>query len=450
MKLLDQIWHNWREDRLLRTVFLNTSYLFSSNTASMGLSTVQSIFTARLLGVENFGLMGIVTTFASSVNNLFSFRMGELVVRYFTEFLAEKRLDRASALIKTAVLVEAISSVLSFLLLLLISPLAARYLGGDPSTRIWFMLFGISILGTIIQETSTGILQVTRQFQSQAVINVGQSILTTIIIVIAFFVHGGMLIVLIAYLIGKMILGIGPVVVAWFSLKKILGSGWWKASFSLLPPWRELSRFALSTNFSATVNLLVRDSEILWIGFFLKPVDAGYYKVALAIINLVSMPITPFIRTTYPELSRIVAQRAWSQLRQFLRRVTIVAGAWTGVTSLGLIVLGPLLIQFYGRDYLPAYPALLVLVIGFGVANILFWNRALLLSLNQPQYALKVMFLVGLVKIALAFILVPRFGFVVEAGLLSGWFIISIGLIVWRGLSEVHRVEINPATGVAL
>lgn len=129
MKRLATRWQSWWEDRLLKTIVLNTGYLFSSNTAGMALSTIQSIFAARLLGVADFGLLGTITGFTSSVNNLFSFRMGELVVRYFSQFQSEKRLDRAAALIKIAALVEGTSSILAFVLLLLLSPLAARYLG---------------------------------------------------------------------------------------------------------------------------------------------------------------------------------------------------------------------------------------------------------------------------------------------------------------------------------
>ena len=442
MKFLHDRWQNWRQDRLLKTVLLNTGYLFSSNTANIVLSFLQGAFTARLLGVANLGLLGIITGFASSVNNLFSFRMGELVVRYFNQYQAEKRLDRAAALIKAAALVEGASSVLAFLLLLLISPLAAQYLGKDPATAPLFAIYGISVLGTLIQETSTGVLQVTGQFRSQAAINLGQSILTAVIIVGAFFLHGGLIIVLGAYLLGKVILGTGPVFIAWRSLNKILGPGWWRASFSLLPARRELINFAVTTNLSATINLLVRDSEVVWVAFFLSPVAVGYYKIALAVINLVSMPITPFIQTTYPELSRGIAEHSWSQVRRLLRWVTILAGGWTGATAIGLVLFGPLLIQLYaGKAYLPAYPALLVLLVGFGVANILFWNRSLLLSLGLPQYAFKAMAWTGLAKIILGFLLVPHYGYVAEAALLSGWFMVSIGLIVWRGLSGIRQAE---------
>jgi len=85
-------------------------------------------------------------------------------------------------------------------------------------------------------ETSTGVLQVARQFRSQAAVNLSQAILTALMIVVAYFTGGGMLAVVAAYLLGKMILGIGPMLLAWRSLNVLLGTGWYKASLRLLPP----------------------------------------------------------------------------------------------------------------------------------------------------------------------------------------------------------------------
>ena len=78
----------WWQDKLLRGVLKNTSYLFSSNTISAGLGMVNSILATRLLGVEGLGLVAIVQTFASNVNRLLSFRMSEVVVKYLGQELA--------------------------------------------------------------------------------------------------------------------------------------------------------------------------------------------------------------------------------------------------------------------------------------------------------------------------------------------------------------------------
>ena len=84
-----------------------------------------------------------------------------------------------------------------------------------------------------------------------------------------------------AYLAGKLVAGIGPMVAAWRSDEPDLaGPDWLKAPFTLLPPRKELIKFGLSTNFSGTINKIVRDSELLWVGAFFNPLAAGYYRTA--------------------------------------------------------------------------------------------------------------------------------------------------------------------------
>jgi len=441
MSRLQKTFLAWRQDRLLGMVIRNSGHLFSGNTIGTALSLVQSIFAAKLLGVVNIGVLGVVTVFASTVNRLFSFRMGELVVKYMDQYRAEGRPDRAAAVVKAAALVESITSLLAFAVLVLLAPLAAQVIAHDPQTAPWFLLYGLIIPGNLATETSTGVLQVARRFRAQAVINIGQSILTAVIIVSAWLLHANMLVVVLAYTLGKLILGIGPMVLAWDSLGKIYGPGWWRASFKLLPPRKELVSFAVSTNLSATLNMIVRDSELLWVGFFLTTRDVGYYKIALAIINLVVAPINPLISATYPELSRSVAEKSWAQLRRLLRRVTLLAAGWSVGVSLALLVFGNWVILLYGPEYLPAYPALMVLLAGYGVANILFWNRSLLLVLQRPVFPFQVMLWTGLAKVLLAFVLVPRFGYIAEAALLSAYLAISVAIIVWQGLRQTAILE---------
>jgi hypothetical protein len=65
---------------LFRRVVTNSGYLFSTTGLSAALGMLQGILVARLLGVDGYGLVGVITLFTGVVNNLVSFRMGELVI----------------------------------------------------------------------------------------------------------------------------------------------------------------------------------------------------------------------------------------------------------------------------------------------------------------------------------------------------------------------------------
>ena len=431
----------WDHPRIQR-IFRDSSWLFSSNMVTMVLGIVQSSLSARLLGVYDFGLLGVITNFASTINNLFSFRMGEVVVKYLGDFLEEQDTNKAGALIKAAALIEAAFATLAFVFLCLVAPLGARLLAKDASFAGVFIFYGVIILANMFYETSFGVIQVLGLFKGQAIINSIQSAITALIIIIAFILEGNLETIVFAYFVGKLVLGISPVFLASRGLTKKLGRSWWKAPLRDMPEWREMLHFGVGSNLSATVNMIVRDSELLWISYFLSPAEAGYYKVAVAINRYILLPINPFIQTTYPEINNYIRNKMWKPLRAFLRKITTVSGLWTLACAVGLTVFGKLAIRIYaGDEFLPAYPAMLILLIGYGLANIFFWNRSLLLSFGDSLYAFVAMLIAGLVKIFGGFILVPQNGYLAEAALFSLFFVLSVSMNLVRGFFRLRKAE---------
>ena len=63
------------------------------------------------------------------------------------------------------------------------------------------------------------------------------------------------------------------------------------------------------------------------------------------------------------------------------------------------------------------------------------------MAMGKPTYPLVIMILAGLGKVALSFWLVPLYGMNAQAALMSGYFAITIGLIVWQGLHQVQLHE---------
>jgi len=124
-----------------------------------------------------------------------------------------------------------------------------------------------------------------------------------------------------------------------------------------------------------------------------------------------------------------------------LKRITLISGGWTGLTSIGLVIFGRWLLLFYGSEFLPAYIPMLIYLAGLGFANIFFWNRPLLLSLGLPMVPYKISLWSGIVKMALAFLFVPSLGLNFEAALLSCFFIFSVTLIITRGFKEIRKRE---------
>ena len=439
VSLFRKIWSVIKEDALLGKVIRNSAHLFTSNTLSLALTVVQGALAVRLLGATGLGLITLVMGYASTVNSLLSFRMSELVVRYGGEYIEKGERTRASALIKAASLTEASVSVLAFLVVLATAGWASQTIAKTPGAAVLFVVFALGLLGNFNVETSIGILQVTGKIRFQGTVNLIQSIVSIIIVIVAFFWGNALLLVLLAYLVGKLILGLGLFILAQRQLRDVLGVGWSRTPLSTIQNLRGVVRFAVSSNISATIIKIFRESEPLWVGYFLSTGAVGYYKVAYSLVGFLSVPADPLIAATYPEINRLIVQKAWSALQGFLRKVTSISFVINAAAALGFIFLGRLALTIYAgsEEFALAYPAMLALFVGLAFNYTLFWNRPLLLSLGLPEFPIWATLMAGIIKVGLAFWLIPKFGILAAGVLLSYYYIASVGVMALRGAREI-------------
>ena len=99
--------------------------------------------------------------------------------------------------------------------------------------------------------------------------------------------------------------------------------------------------------------------------------------------------------------------------------------------------------QIFREEFLPAYDLIMILMFGYGIANILFWNRTLLLAFSEAGYATTVSFYTMLAKMFMTVVFVPRGAYYIEAILLSAYLAVSVLIMTWRGLYDLRKAEKN-------
>jgi O-antigen/teichoic acid export membrane protein len=426
-------------DELIQRVVKNSGYLFSAAGVAVALSMVQSIFVTRLLGVTEFGILGTITMFTSVVNKFASFRMSELVIKYVGQYSVEGDETKAAAVFKSASILETITSLIAFALIWLLAPLGAQYFAKDITTANWFILYGLIVLANFMVESSTGLLQIFDHYKIIAGTTIGQSILTLGLVGLVYLNQGGLYEIVLVYMAGKMAAAIALAIAALVVATQHWGMNWWRAPVSLLQDRaKELVRFAFSTNISATINLVNKDGELLWVSALTGPTGAGYYKLALSLANLIQLPVSPLPQATYPELSKEVAARNWGNVRQVLRQGSLMAFSYSALAGLFLLIFGkPLIAFFYTPEFLPSYPALLILMVGLLFANTYYWNRISLLSLGLADYPAKVNSIAAVLKLVGIITIVPIFGYLGSAALLSGFYLFSVTFNVRKTFGEL-------------
>jgi O-antigen/teichoic acid export membrane protein len=210
----------------------------------------------------------------------------------------------------------------------------------------------------------------------------------------------------------------------------------------LRPQLGELARFALNTNAAATLSLVTKDSELLWVSWLRNPVESGYYRLALSLTNIVQMPVSPLPQTTYPELSRLAARGDWAGMRSLLKRGALLAGSYAVAATLFLLLFGrPLIALVYTPEFLPAFPALIIVLVGLMVANTFYWRRPALLALGQPGFPTRVNLVLAALKLAGLLWLTPRYGYLAAAALLAAFYLVGTAITVWKTYALLPRAK---------
>ncbi len=430
---LNRIYLRVFDSEFMRRILRNSSYLVSATVFAAALGMLQSAFQFRALEAAGAGLFAAMGTFTNVLNRFTAFRIDELVVKYVRLYEERKEHKKAAAVFKLAALLETGGSIAAFLLILILAPLGVRLFSDQSGVESLFILYGSLVLINLIFDSSDGILQVFNKFGAKSVIDIVQSLLRLGLTIFVFYTGGGLVGMILAELAGRLVRSAALIGMALVTARKQWGAGWWRTPISVLrKDRRSLLTFAFSTNLSATVSLVAKDSEDLWVNAFLGNVVGGIYNLARQLISFLQIPVSPLPATTYPELSRAVAQDNWKAVRKILRRGSQLAALYSLPVTLGLILFGHQAILLLStEEFLPAYTPLVVLLIGYGFANIFYWNRAALLAFNRPVYPTLINF-TGMVLKVIGIFLFASYGAVAFAALLSGYYIFTVGLAVLR------------------
>lgn len=446
LEKINQLYLRAFDSEFLRRIVKNSSYLVSATVLSAGLGMVQNAFQANALDVTGLGLLAAIATFSNVINRFTSFRIDELVVKYVRLYEERKEHQMAAAVYKMATMLEAGGSIVAFMLIALLAPLGVSLFSDVAGVEHIFILYGSLVLINMIFDSSDGVLQVFNRFDAKSAIDITQSVVRLGLTVAVFLAGGGLVGMVLAELGGRLLRSAAVTFLALRTARQHWGAGWWRTPISVLKSdRRSLLAFAFSTNLSASVSLVAKDSESLWVNAFLGNAAGGVYSLALSMIGFLQIPVSPLPSTTYPELSRAVAQDNWAAVRNVLQRGSLLAALYSLPVALVLLIFGRDIILLLAKpSFLPSYEPFSILLIGYTFANIFYWSRAALLAFNRPIYPTLVNLSGMLLKVA-GIVAFASYGAVAFAALLSGYYIFTVSFSVLRVLRDL-RMHLPKAT----
>ena len=418
-------------DTTFRRLLSNSGWLLSANTVSLALAFVQGVIVARALGVERYGVLALITTYATTVNQFVDSRVWEAAIKFVTQYREKRDLTRAGAVVKLCYWVDAATGSLAFVILIVTAGWAARLFVKDESTAVLIQFYALSILVAVPVGTSSALLRIGDQFDWLAYQDAGMAILKLVGVIVVALAGWGIIGVLSVYLLAAAA-GMVALVVLSRRVGRQLGLGDWEhaALSSLGGEYKHIFRFMIATNASAFFKLLQRNADVLLIGYWLTPSAAGYFRLARSMTDLMQFPVGPLYTASYPEFARLWHRGKVLELSRLVRKLTLSS---TAVALAALCVMGfgaRWIIQLsVGSQYLPALPVLLWLAFGVAMAVATNFGHPLLLAIGRATSSLLAIALGVVCQMAILVFLLPVTGIAAAGIAYLGFYLIWVMVV---------------------
>jgi len=405
--------YQWCKEDSFRLIFKNAGTLLSGNMVAWILGLATFAITARILGPTQFGILVLITTYVTIVDQLLHFQSWQALIKYGAEALARKSDDDFKTIVKFCTLIDVATAILGTVVAIVAVSWVGRWLAWESETVLMAALYSFVILFNI-NGTPTGILRLFNRFRLFAVQNIITATIKFIGILILLFIGADMWSVLILWMATTII-----------SQLLLLGLGWrelHKQGFEEIHkvPIRGISTqypriwgFVLTTNLNSSIKMTVRELDTIIVGSIAGVEGAGMFKIAKQIAAIPAMISDPLYQVIYPELSRLWARGNIKNFKKLIVRSGLVAGGGATIIWLGVILFGSFFIQLvFGAEFTAAQPVLVWYMLAMVIAIYGFPLQPAILSMGHPKATFWVHLCSAIAYFPLLFIFVKWMGLI--------------------------------------
>lgn len=376
---------HWFRDQHFRSLLRNSSYLALSRIVAAVAQLVTIALAAHALGVLLFGALILIDSYARAASGIAKFQSWQLIVRYGGRVLDGEHEDfKAST--GFAFALDMVSGIGGMLVAAAILPFVAPWVGISRD-QLWLAMLYCTLLPTMAAATPTGILRALDRFDQISWADTVTPISRVVVVLIAYFARAPFVAYVVAWYATNLAGDLYDWFLAWRELRRrdlLRGIRPTLRPRSLPGAWR----FAIHVNLTASVQSAWGPIARLVVGGLLGAAGAALFRVASALSDSASKPADLLAKAFYPEVVRmdLSSRKPW----KLMLRGTALASGCALVAILILLIGGKPIVGFlFGRQFLAAYDALLILMAVPFLSVFSFPLPPMLYALDRPDGPLK-------------------------------------------------------------
>jgi O-antigen/teichoic acid export membrane protein len=428
---------HWLKDQHFRSLLKNSSYLGASRIVAAIAQVATLSLAAHALGLLLFGALILIDSYARAVSGVAKFQSWQLIVRYGGRALLGEH-DDFKASTGFAFALDMVSGIGGMIVGAALLPFIATWVG-IPGDQLWLAVFYCTLVPTGAAATPNGVLRALDRFDLLSWADTVTPISRLIVVLGSYLAGAGFAAFVAAWYFTALVGDLWDWFIAWRELRRrslLEGIRPTLKPGTLPGAWR----FAINVNLNSSVQAAWGPIARLVVGGLLGTAGAALFRVASALSDSAGKPADMMAKAFYPEVVRmdLSTKTPW----RLMIRGTVLAGAVAGLVTLVLIAGGKPVVGFiFGKEFLGAYDALLILMVVPFLTVISFPLPPMLYALDRSDAPLKAR-LAGLVLYFVAIApLSWRFGVNGAAMAFVVGNLAAVSVMLWMLRGEHRRVR---------
>jgi O-antigen/teichoic acid export membrane protein len=373
---------HWFKDEHMRSLLKNSSYLGASRIVAAVASVVTLALTGRALGVILFGVLILIHSYAQAASSLSKFQTWQIVIRYGGQGLAAGRPEDFKVATGFSFGLDLMSGIVGMLVAMALLPLIGGWFGVPERYKTIAVLYCL-VIPTMQAMTPGGVLRTLDRFDLLSWGGVVDPILRVILTAGAWTMKAPFEAYVAIWFATDLL---GDLYQWWLTWRELRRRGMTDALRPTLHPHslKNAWRFAVRVNLASSLGAAWGPLARLIVGGLLGPASAGLYRVAATLSDSAQKPIDLLSRAFYPEVMKMDprTKRPW----KLMLRGAALAGIFAVAAILIVFFAGEELIRLiFGKDFIGAYSALVVLIIAPLLAMVSFPMPPMLYALHRDQ-----------------------------------------------------------------
>jgi O-antigen/teichoic acid export membrane protein len=368
---------------------------------------------ARLLGVEDYGLLGIIIAYSTLVGQFGDLRTSEAWIHFGNKFLQQGERRQATALVKLVLTAEALMRSVAFLVVMISVDWVATWLVKTPQYNLLFRIYALYMFAQIPSGVCSAILRVAGDYKRHGQVEALVALLELLGCWLVFFSGGGLTAVTILLVLAAFLQSFAMMVCASRVRHKLRLCSWRDSPLtSLQGHYRTILRFLFFTGLYGGLKGIHTHADTLVVGGLLGAAPAGCWRLAKQFIRLFTLPQGALHMLVLPEFARVVQTRGPDFLRHSVRRLSLLSVGLMLFATAGFVLLGPRLVSWVagGSQYADALPAIHIMLIGVVSLVPSLYAYAALIALGNAGAASKAALVGVFLQLAVLATAVPWLG----------------------------------------